>query len=277
MFSKAELNMPSMLQKLLPGIRGVILDMDGVLWKDAVPLGDLAGIFGSVRSAGLKVILATNNATMTVEQYLKKLVGFGVFLEPWQIITSSDATAATLGKAFPGRGPVYVVGETGVIVALSESGFHTITDPDDATPVIAVVAGIDRSLTYNKLRRAMIHIRAGAQFYGTNPDTTFPTPAGLVPGAGSILAALQSASGTLPIVIGKPSPLMFELCAERLQLAMPQILVVGDRLETDIAGGQAVGARTALVLSGVSALEQAEKWEPKPDLIAASLASLLHA
>jgi 4-nitrophenyl phosphatase len=277
MFPKVELKNISVLQQLSPAVHGIVLDMDGVLWKDAMPIGNLAKIFVSMRSAGLKIILATNNATMTVDQYLEKLAGFGVILEPWQIITSSHATAETLAKAFPDRGPVYVVGETGVISALNESGFLSITDPDDATPVIAVVAGIDRTLTYHKLRRAMIHIRAGARFYGTNPDTTFPTPAGLVPGAGSILAALQSATGTNPIVIGKPSPFMFELSAERLNLDMGDILVVGDRLETDIAGAQSVGARTALVLSGVSAREQADKWQPKPDLIAASLAELLSA
>jgi 4-nitrophenyl phosphatase len=275
MLLKEDLKKESNLQKLLPAVRGVVLDMDGVLWKDAMPIGDLARIFNSMRSAGLKIILATNNATMTVDQYVKKLAGFGVSLEPWQIITSSHATAATLSKAFPQGGAVYVVGENGVIAALTQSGFSTITDPEDETPVLAVVGGIDRALTYQKLRRAMSHIRAGARFYGTNPDTTFPTPAGLVPGAGSILAAIQSASGTDPIVIGKPSPFMFQLCAERLELAMDEILVVGDRLETDIAGAQAVGARTALVLSGVSIRAQAEAWQPKPDIIAENLAALV--
>ncbi len=277
MLLKADLKKESMLQKLAPAVRGVILDMDGVLWKDAMPIGDLAGIFSCMRSAGLKIILATNNATLTVDQYLQKLAGFGVDLEPSQIITSSHATASALAKAFPEGGAVYVIGENGVITALAESGFSAITDPEDETPVLAVVGGIDRALTYQKLRRAMFHIRAGARFYGTNPDTTFPTPAGLVPGAGSILAALQSASGTNPIVIGKPSPFMFQLSAERLQLRIDEILVVGDRLETDIAGAQAIGARTALVLSGVSTLEQANGWQPKPDLIVENLATLVGA
>jgi 4-nitrophenyl phosphatase len=265
----------SMLEQLLPAIRGVILDMDGVLWKDTTPIGDLARIFGRMQSIGLKVVLATNNATMTVDQYLKKLAGFGVALEPWQIITSSDAIATTLLREIPSKGAVYVLGENGVISALCEAGFTTITDPDDERPVVAVVAGIDRTLSYQKLRRAMFHIRLGARFYGTNPDPTFPTPAGLVPGAGSILAALRTASEVSPIVIGKPSPYMFGLCAQRMQIPMPEILVVGDRLETDIAGGQAVSARTALVLSGVSTREQAALWQPKPDLIVQDIATLV--
>jgi 4-nitrophenyl phosphatase len=138
-----------------------------------------------------------------------------------------------------------------------------------------MVAGIDRTLTYHKLRRATLHIRSGVPFYGTNPDTTFPTPAGLVPGAGSILAAIEAATGIRPVVIGKPSPFMLELAIERMNLAGDEVLVVGDRLETDIAGGQSAGAHTALLLSGVSQMEEANIWIPKPDLVAKDLADLV--
>ena len=267
----------STLQHFFPPIRGIVLDMDGVLWKDTRPIGNLPAIFDRMHSVGLKVMLATNNATMTVEQYLEKLKGFGVVLDSWEIITSAHGVADALVKAFPAKGAVFVVGENGVITALCEAGFSVITDPDDETQVVAVVAGMDRGLSYRKLSRSMSHIRAGASFYGTNPDATFPTPAGLVPGAGSVLAAIQAAAGKDPIVIGKPSPFMFRLCAERMQLNMPEILMVGDRLETDIAGAQAVGARTGLVLSGVSTAEQAAHWQPQPDLIAQDLSSLVGA
>ena len=266
-----------MFQRLSPAIRGVVLDMDGVLWKDSAPIGDLPRIFHRMDEAGLKVMLASNNATMTVEEYLGKLEGFGVTLEPWQIVTSAHAAAAALLDAFPEKGAVYVVGETGIISALCDAGFRVITDPDDASPVLAVVAGFDRSLTYNKLRRAMAHVLGGSAFYGTNPDVTFPMPGGLVPGAGAIIAALQAATSTDPIIIGKPSPFMFKLCAQRMQLPMSEILVVGDRLETDIAGAQGVGARSGLVLSGVSTREQVEQWAPRPDVVAGDLASLIGA
>jgi len=266
-----------MLEQLSPLVKGVVLDMDGVLWKDTAPIGDLAASFGRMHASGLKVMLATNNGTMTVDQYLKKLASFGVHLDGSQIITSANALAAILSKVYPNRGTVYVVGEEGVVAALCEAGFSAITDPDDETPAVAVAAGLDRYLSYGKLRRAMFNIRAGASFYGTNPDPTFPTPLGPVPGAGSVLSAIQTASATNPIVIGKPSPYMFSLCAERMQLAMKEILVVGDRLETDIAGAQAVGARTALVLSGISARTQADQWVPKPDLVARDLTELVGA
>jgi 4-nitrophenyl phosphatase len=267
----------TMFEHFSPAIRGMVLDGDGVLWKDATPIGDLARIFGRMQTAGLKVLLATNNATMTVDQYIKKMAAFGVALEPWQVVTSAHGTSAKLQKELPRKARVFVVGETGVIAALCDAGFIVISDPADETPVEAVVVGMDRGFNYPKMRRAMGHIRAGARFYGTNPDTTFPTTEGLVPGAGSMLAAVQTAGGVEPIIIGKPAPFMFELCAERAGLDVHEMLVVGDRLETDIAGGQGVGARTALVLTGVSTREQAAEWQPQPDVVAPDLATLVGA
>ncbi|MEW5828858.1 MAG: HAD-IIA family hydrolase [Chloroflexota bacterium] len=258
-------------------LRALILDMDGVLWRDAAPIGDLPAVFDRIRSLGLKVALATNNATKTVGEYLEKFDGYGVTLEPWQIVTSSLATAETLSKHFPGGGPVFVVGENGIQRALEDFGFTAITDPQDETRPVAVVAGIDRFVSYQKLRRATLHIRAGAPFYGTNPDRTFPTPQGLVPGAGAILAAIEAATDVSPTVIGKPSPFMMKIALERLGTSPDETLVVGDRLETDIAAGQAAGCHTALVLSGVSTREQAQAWRPGMDFIAADLSSLVGA
>ena len=223
----------------------------------------------------LKVALATNNATRTVDEYLQKLAGFGVTLEPWQIITSSLATADTLAKEFPGGGAVFVVGENGIQRTLEERGFKPIIDPQDETRVVAVVAGMDRSVSYEKLRRVTFHIRAGVPFYGTNPDRTFPTPQGLAPGAGSILAAIEAATDVKPIIIGKPQPAMMDMALEKLGTKPEESLVVGDRLETDIAAGQAAGCMTALVLSGVSTREGAESWQPVPDVVAENLSKIV--
>ncbi len=278
-----------MLDQLSPPVRGLILDMDGVLWKDDTPIGGLRSIFNRIQERGLQVALATNNATKTVDEYLAKLRGFGVELEPRQIVTSSLAMAHVLaqkfgpdplapppltGKGDGGVGAVFVIGENGIVSALRDKGFTPITDPDDETRPLAVVGSIDRALTYQKLRRATLHIRAGVPFYGTNPDKTFPTPLGLVPGTGAILAALEAATSVKPVIVGKPWPFMLQLAAERMGLTKDEVLVVGDRLETDIAGGQAMKARTALVLSGVTSQEQAEAWKPKPDLIARDLTEL---
>ena len=123
--------------------------------------------------------------------------------------------------------------------------------------------------------RATLHIRAGARFYATNPDKTFPTPDGLVPGAGAILASIVAATDVQPIIIGKPKPAMMYMALENLGTTPGEALVVGDRLETDIAAGQAAGCKTALVLSGVSTREQAENWKPSPDFIFDDLSSIM--
>ena len=274
-----------MLDKLSPPIRGLILDMDGVLWKDDTPIGDLHAAFDRIQARGLKVTLATNNATKTVEEYLDKLRGFGVTLEAWQIVTSSQSLAQVLAQKFiPSEKPggdqehervVFLIGENGILSALREKGFTPITDPNDETHPIAVVSSFDRNLTYQKLRRATLHVRAGAPLFATNADRTFPTPEGMVPGAGSILAALEAASDVKATVIGKPATFMLELAAQHMGLTRDEVLVVGDRLETDITGGQAMQARTALVLSGISTREQLENWNPKPDLVASDLTELV--
>lgn len=256
-------------------IKALILDMDGVLWRDNMPIGDLPAIFARLQERGLKVALATNNATRTVDEHLEKVSGFGVSLEPWQIISSASAAANVLSKEFPNGGAVFIVGENGIQRALEERDFLPIIDPEDETGPVAVVGGIDRSISYGKLRRATLHIRAGVPFYGTNPDKTFPTPEGLVPGAGAILASIEAATDVRPIIIGKPKPAMMYMALEKLGTAPEETLVVGDRLETDIAAGQAAGCKTALVLSGVSTREQAEKWEPAPGFIFDDLSSLI--
>jgi len=259
----------------LSNIKALILDMDGVLWRDDTPIGDLPAIFARMRERGLKVTLATNNATRTVDEYLDKFSGFGVTLEPWQIVSSATAAADLLGKRFPNRGAVFIVGENGLQRALEECGFSPITDPEDETVPVAVIGGFDRDVTYAKLRRATLHIRTSVPFYGTNPDKTFPTPVGLIPGAGAILAAIEAATDVKPIIIGKPLPTMMYTALEKLGTGPEETLVVGDRLETDIAAGQAAGCRTALVLSGVSSREQAESWQPAPDMIVEDLTTLV--
>ena len=255
----------------LSTVHGLILDMDGVLWKDHEPIGNLPSIFERIHRLGLKVILATNNATKDVQNYLDKLQSFGVKLESWQVVNSSMAAVSYLKRRFPQAGPVYVVGMDGLKRTLSEAGF----DHREQGEVLAVVVGMDRSLTYAKLRRATLLIRAGVPFIGTNSDRSFPTPDGLAPGAGAILAAIHTASDVAPIICGKPEPELYQLAMDRLMLLPEAVLAVGDRLETDILGGQAIGCRTAVVLSGVATPEAAASWQPPPDLVASELSSVI--
>jgi 4-nitrophenyl phosphatase len=261
---------------MLTDIKALILDWDGVLYRESTPIGDLPSIFARIRERGFGVACATNNSTKTISGFLEILSNQGVHLETRQIITSSLATAEILARRFPDGGPVFLIGESGIHVALEEAGFQPITDNKDETRPVAVVVGFDRYCTYAKLRRATLHIRSGVPFYGTNPDKTFPSPEGLVPGAGAIQAALTAATDVKPIVIGKPSPDLMQLALERLGTIPAETLVVGDRLETDIAAGQAAGCKTALVLSGVTTdIQQVESWSPPIDIIADDLSTLI--
>lgn len=247
-------------------IRALILDMDGVIWKDQQPLGDLPVIFNQIEQLGWKIVFASNNSTYAVEHFLEKLHRFGINLEPWQIVGSAEVTAIYLQKQYPNGGGVFILGEMGLAQTLEMYDFY-----HHEVGVLAVVAGLDRTITYDKLARATLLIRAGVPFIGTNPDLTYPTPEGQVPGAGAILALLEAASGVPPVIMGKPGTAIYHVCLERLGTKPGETLVVGDRLETDITGGQAAGCPTALVLSGVTTIEQALKWQPPPDWIGQDL------
>ena len=253
--------------------------MDGVLWKGDVPIGDLPSIFNRIHTLGLKVAFATNNGTQTPEQYVDRLAGLGVFVEPWQVVTSAMGVAELLAQRFQAGAAVFAIGGPGVMAALRNRGFELLSfedlDRGGSNKPQAVVMGIDSQINFNKICEAALLVRSGVPFYATNPDKTFPTPRGEIPGAGAWISVIVTATSVEPIYAGKPSPYLFELTRERLGTTKEETLVVGDRLETDIAGGQAGGMPTALVLSGVSTRAQADSWKPKVDLIVNNLSALL--
>lgn len=257
-----------------PHIKALILDMDGVLWKSDAPIGDLPEIFARIKSRGLKYAFATNNSTKTQEQYVEKLAELGVHAETRQIVTSAIGVAHMLSQKFPMGTKVFLIGEDGVYQALKEKGFH-ILPVADAQDAQVFVMGLDRAVTFDKVREATLLVRRGIPFYGTNPDKTFPTPRGEIPGAGAWVSVVTTATEVEPVYAGKPYPYMMELSLKILGTKKEETLVVGDRLDTDIAAGQAVGCPTALVLSGVASKEQAEAWRPKVDIIANDLATLI--
>lgn len=261
---------------MLKNIKSLILDMDGVIWKADTPIGNLAEIFARIQARGLKYVFATNNGTKTPEQYAERLAEFGVNVEPRQVVTSALGVAHMLAatRKFPSGTKVFVIGEDGIREALIEKGFE-ILSTKDAPNAKVVVMGIDRGVDFDKMLEATLLVRRGVPFYATNPDKTFPTPRGEIPGAGAWISVITTATDVEPIYAGKPYPFMMELSLEILGTKKEETLVVGDRLETDIAAGQAVGCSTALVLSGVSTREQAEAWMPKIDIIVDDLATLI--
>lgn len=255
-------------------IKALIIDMDGVVWKADSPIGDLASTFKGIRERGLKFVFATNNSTKTSEQYVERLAQFGVDVEPWQVITSSQAAAHAVAQKFPKGTKVFIIGEDGIQGALEEKGFE-IVSTENATSAQVFVMGIDRGINFDKVAEATLLVRNGIPFYATNTDKTFPTPRGEIPGSGAWLSIITTATGVEPIVAGKPYPFLMDLSLEKLGTKKEETLVVGDRLETDIAAGQGVGCPCALVLSGISTKEEADVWMPKIDVIADDLESLL--
>ena len=251
-------------------LKALILDMDGVLWRDSSPIGDLHKIFERINNLDLRVIMATNNASRNPGQYVDKLSSFGVDIEPWQVINSGVATVHYLKKQFPKGGNIFVIGEEALVQILEDGGF-----PHSDEAPRAVVAALDRGINYQKLKKAALLIQKGLPFIGTNPDKSYPIPEGLAPGAGAILAALETTTGVSPIIMGKPQPTMYKQALERLGTSPSETLVVGDRLETDIAGAQKIGCPSALVLSGVTPVTEAKVWRPSPDIIALELSKVL--
>lgn len=169
-----------MISDYLPNIKGLIIDMDGVLWRDSEPIGDLPAIFDRIRESGFKLILATNNSTRTIDEYLNRFDGFGVTLEASQVITSGQAVGMFLKDRYPDGANVYVVGQPGLKKTLSSYSFNVVDENEQDVQV--VVASMDFGLTYDKIKHASLLIQAGSGFIGTNPDPTLPNALRLYPG-----------------------------------------------------------------------------------------------
>lgn len=240
------------------------LDLDGVLWRGDQPIPGAAGAVARLRAAGSRVVFLTNNAGATVAEHAAKLEGMGIGVGPDDLLTSAQAAATLLA---PGSTALPCAGE-GVREALAAAGVRMV----EQTPADAVVVGWHRTFDYDGLARAADAVRAGARLIGTNEDATYPTPGGLLPGAGALLAAVATASGVAPEVAGKPHAPMLRLIAERVGRVDA---VVGDRPSTDGALARALGARFALVLSGVTPAAGASRADPAPDVVAPDLAALV--
>jgi len=222
-----------------------------------------------LRARGIGFVLATNNSTKTPKQYVAKLAGMGVEVYAHEVLTSALATADYLKSIAPSGARVFVVGQDGLWAALRKAGFELVEHDAEY-----VVAGMDFHVTYERLAEATLQVRAGAQFIGTNPDKTFPTERGIVPGNGSLLAFLEAATSVTPTVIGKPETAMMHQALARLGADPATTAVLGDRLETDILAGQRAGLHTLLVLSGITDRAMLAGAEIQPDLVFADVADL---
>ena len=240
---------PSLDGTLIERYDSLLVDLDGVVHRGGELLAGAAEALTEARRHHRRIVFLTNNSSKTPEQVAAELAGLGVAASPEEVLTSAEATAAMLRREGFSGGTAFVIGEEGVRTALASSGIELLDV--DAERSDLVVVGWDRSLDYRKLRTAALLLQRGARLVATNDDASYPARGGLWPGAGATLAAVTTATGAEPTVVGKPWPPMFQAARERAGSARP--LVVGDRLETDIAGAAGMGWDSLLVLTGVAA------------------------
>ncbi|MGZ4108634.1 MAG: HAD-IIA family hydrolase [Actinomycetota bacterium] len=245
-----------------------LFDLDGVLYRADSPVEHAAAAVAELRRRGRAVVFMTNNSSRTPAQVAEKLDRVGVHAEPDEVVSSALVTADVLRERHISE--AFVIGEDGVLEALEHAGIRVLDV--DASQGQSVVVGWDRGITYAKLRTAALLIQRGAVLVATNADPTYPAPDGLWPGAGSLLAAVVAATDAEPLVVGKPSPPLFEAACRRAGGEHP--LVVGDRLDTDIEGAHAVGLPSLLVLTGISTRDQALAGAVRPTYLGDDLRAL---
>lgn len=244
----------------------VLCDLDGVVWLSGVGLPGAAQAVSRLRDAGLAVGFLTNNSSLTVAEYLSRLDKIGVRAAPEDLLTSAMAAAEVLAGDLPPGAKVLACAGPGVVEALESHGFEVVSDG----PCEAVVVGWHQDFDFAGLARASAALRAGARFMATNLDPTYPGPDGLLPGNGSLVAAVATASGRRPEVAGKPEPPTVALVRHRFG---DEGVMVGDRPSIDGALAAALGWPFALVISDAT-LSSDEPADHGATWVAGSLAEL---
>jgi len=254
---------------------GLILDLDGVIWVGKRPIQEAIEAVRKLRELGLKIMFVTNNSTRSRKDYERRLRSLGLDVNLGEIMNSGYATALLLKERY-GGGSTYVVGEIGLVEELEGQGLRVLTREEcwkDGSDF--VIVGMDREFNYWKIATAMRAIRRGALFVATNADKTFPSEMGLLPGAGSMVAAISVASGKEPdIIVGKPNAHIFEMALRKMSLDRKDVLVIGDRIDTDIEGAHRAGIKSLLILTGVTSKDEAYRSDIKPDFVLNSLEEL---
>jgi 4-nitrophenyl phosphatase len=248
----------------------LLVDLDGVVYRGAEPVPGVAAVLAARAAAGDEVVYVTNNSMWYRADYVTRLEGMGAPVSPDRIISSARATALYLRDLQPPVRRVLVVGGAGLMHELRDVGIEVVPSGDAAQlwqangrdagaavgSVDTVVVGLDIDFTYGRLACAAEAIRDGARFVATNRDPVYPHEKGLMPGAGSVVAAIETASGHKPISIGKPGPLLLEVAAHAVGVDVTEAVMIGDSLITDVAAAQAVGARSVLMLTGITTRAQ---------------------
>ncbi|ELZ82095.1 HAD-IIA family hydrolase [Haloferax larsenii] len=251
--------------------RGVVLDVDGTVVRgdEAIP-GALDGL-AAIEAAGLDRLFVSNNPTKKPLAYEERLRGAGIDATADEIVTSGTTTTSYVAEQHPGA-KTFCIGEEGLRDQLREAGLELVSASDDPD---VVVVSIDREFHYDDLRDAYVALRDGATFYGTDPDIVIPAADGDIPGSGAIIHAVSGVAGRDPdAILGKPSPVARGIVLDRLGLEPEEVLVVGDRLDTDIALGTTAGMGTAVVRTGVTDDATLAASDYEPDYVLDSLGDI---
>jgi NagD protein len=246
-----------------------LTDMDGVLVHDEKPIPGAIDLLNRWVDTSRRFLVLTNNSTFTPRDLSARLARSGLNVPEENLWTSALATAAFLAGQ-PGEKSAFVIGEAGLTTAMHEAGF-VMTETDPAY----VVLGETRNYSFEAITKAIRLINDGARFIATNPDTTGPTPHGLVPATGAVSAMVTAATNRVPYVVGKPNPMMFRSAMNRIEAHSETTAMIGDRMDTDIVAGIEAGLFTVLVLSGVTQAEQIETFPYRPSQVLDSVADLV--
>lgn len=262
----------------LQSAKGFIFDMDGVLYLGSKLLPGVNDFFNALRLRDIPFLLATNNSTATPQEFVDKLKEMGVEVGVENIQTSATTTRDFIqdDPDIPNDACILPVGEPALAEILADgTEFRILGDDQPATDAQVVVAGLDRGFHYDKMNRAVEAIEHGAVFIATNIDDRLPHENGYQPGAGAVIAGIEKASRKSPIVVGKPKPLMMLKAVEHLGCEPGETVMVGDRLDTDIAAADDAGLLTVLVLTGVSTRSDLVTSDVLPDYVFADLPAML--
>ncbi len=246
-----------------------ILDMDGTVYLGNQLFPETLPFLQRIRESGATYLFFTNNASRAKDTYVTRLNGMGIPAGPENILTSAETTIAFLKQHRPGKS-VYVVGTPDLIRSFEDAGIRVEED----API--VVASFDTTLTYDKLEKACRYIREGAEFISTHPDFNCPVEGGFIPDSGAICALITASTGKLPRYFGKPYEDTLQIIEEFSGVAREDMVVVGDRLYTDIALGAKHGVASVLVLSGETTLEDLEGSDVQPSVIVQNVGELLN-
>lgn len=262
-----------MLSPLLRAYDQVILDLDGCVWLGGRPTPRAVEAIAALRGAGLGLAFVTNDGRRSPEEYVRKLWSLGCRASLEEVVTVGSALQYALAGDQPGAG-AFVIGADAIFRHVADAGYRILNHTPRAERADVVVCALHDDFDYRELRCAVRCVLGGARLIGGARDGTLPDEDGPSPGNGALLAAIEYATGARAQCVGKPEPQMFEAALERL--GEGRTLVVGDRLDADLAGAAALGLDGAIVLSGSTTREQAELAAgPPPVAVAADLGTLV--